>query len=291
MAAVSPTVDAPHIVAARRGFSLAGLGRLGVVAAVILVLLMLLGLAAPLVSPYDPLAMAPTRAFEAPSAAHLFGTDEFGRDLLSRVIYGTRASVGTALVVVLLSTLVGVPLGLVAGYFGGWIDAVIMRVVDAVLAFPAILLAMGLIAVLGQGPANGMVAVTIVSIPTFARLIRAVTLQQKKLEYVEAARALGARDARILFLTILPNCLPPLLPQIAINAGFAVLLESGLSFLGLGVKPPAPSWGQMLNSGRIYLHRAAWYGVFPGVFLTLLVLSLNLLADALQKMFSHGRIR
>jgi ABC-type dipeptide/oligopeptide/nickel transport system permease subunit len=262
-----------------------------ILAGLVLGVLAVIALLAPLVAPADPLVMTPHRAFEAPSAAYPFGTDEFGRDILSRVIFGTRISVGTAVIVVVMASSIGIPLGLAAGYFGGIVDSLIMRLIDTILAFPAILLAMGLIAVLGQSELNGMIAVIIVSIPTFARLVRANTLQQKGLEYVIAARAMGASDFRIIMRTLLPNCLPPLLPQIAINASFAVLLEASLSFLGLGPKPPTPSWGQMLNSGRIYLYRAPWYGFFPGVFLTSLVLALNILADALQRYLSHGKIR
>jgi peptide/nickel transport system permease protein len=261
------------------------------IATVALIALTLMALGAPLISPYDPLAMAPSRAFEPPSVSHWFGTDEFGRDLLSRVVYGARVSVGSAIIVVAVAGAIGVSLGLLAGYFGGMIDVLFMRVVDTILAFPAMLLAMGLVAILGQSATNAIVAVIIVSIPAFARLVRATTLQQKELEYVEAARVLGASDIRIMLRSILPNCLPSLLVQVAINGTWAVLIEAALSFLGLGTKPPTPSWGQMLNSGRTFLYRAPWYGVFPGVFLTMLVLSFNTLADTTQQILSRGRIR
>ena len=264
---------------------------LGLLAASLLAVFVLVGAAAPLLTPYDPLVMSPKQAFAPPSWSHLFGTDEFGRDLLSRAVYGTRISVGTAAVVVVVAVAIGAPLGLMAGYFGGAVDTVIMRLVDTILAFPAILLAMGLIAVLGQGAVNGMIAVIIVSIPAFARLVRASTLQQKEMEYVEASRVIGASHLRIMLRTVLPNCLAPLLVQVAINATWAVLLEAALSFLGLGVQPPTPSWGQMLNVSRNYLYRAPWYGLFPGVFLTMLVLSLNTVSDWLQKIMSHGKIR
>jgi peptide/nickel transport system permease protein len=175
----------------------------GLLAALVLIALVLLAVAAPLIAPYDPLVMSPTDAFQPPSLSHLFGTDEFGRDLLSRIIFGTRISVGTAVVVVVVASAIGIPLGMLAGYFGGKVDTVIMRLIDTILAFPAILLAMALIAVLGQGATNSMVAVSIVSIPAFARLVRASALQQKELEYVEAARVIGATDARIMLRTIL----------------------------------------------------------------------------------------
>ena len=158
-----------------------------------------------------------------------------------------------------------------------------MRVIDTLLAFPAIVLAMGLIAILGTGATNGMIAVIMVSIPSFARLVRASTLQQKAQEYVMAARCIGASDGRIIFSAILPNCLPSVLTQASISASTAVLLEAGLSFLGLGVVPPTPSWGQMLNTARPFLYRSAWYGLFPGIFLSVFVLALNMLSDSLQR--------
>jgi len=263
----------------------------GALAAGVLAALVVAAIAAPRIAPYDPLVMAPTHAFAPPSTAHLFGTDEFGRDLLSRVIFGTRVSVGSAAIVVGSAGIIGVPLGLVAGYYEGPMDAAIMRVIDAVLAFPAMLLAMGLIAILGLGSRNAVIAVIVVSVPAFARLTRASTLQQKALAYVEAARALGASDLRVMGRTILPNCLPPLLVQVAVNATWAVLLEASLSFLGLGAVPPTPSWGTMLSTSRDYLYRAPWYGLFPGVCLSILVLALNTLADTLQRVTSGGQVR
>jgi dipeptide transport system permease protein len=236
----------------------------------------------------DPLATTPRDAFLPPSSTYLFGTDDLGRDLFSRTIYGARFSLGTAIVVVIAAAGIGVPAGLVAGYREGIADTVMMRVVDIVLAFPAILLAMGLIAVIGAGWVNGALAVTIVSIPAFARLTRASVLQEKQKEYVMAARTAGAGTPRILFRTILPNCLGPLLVQAAFVATWAILLEAALSFLGLGVKPPDPSWGQMLSAGKTNLYRAWWYGFFPGLALTLVVLSLNTLGDTLQRTVSRG---
>lgn len=236
----------------------------------------------------DPLLTTPRDAFLPPSAAYLFGTDDLGRDLFSRTIYGARVSLGTALVVVIAAAGIGVPIGLIAGYREGFADTLMMRIVDIVLAFPAILLAMGLIAVIGAGWINGALAVTIVSIPAFARLTRASVLQEKQKEYVLAARTAGAGTPRILVRTILPNCLGPLLVQAAFVATWAILLEAALSFLGLGVKPPTPSWGQMLSAGKTNLYRAWWYGFFPGLALTLVVLSLNTLGDTLQRTVARG---
>jgi peptide/nickel transport system permease protein len=243
---------------------------------------------APLVSPYDPLTIDPVAMLAGPSAHHIMGTDELGRDILSRVIYGGRVSLGTALAVVLASAAIGATMGLVAGYFGGAIDMIVSRLIDVILAFPAILLAMGLIALLGVGTLNAGVAVTVVSIPSFARLARASALVEKDREYVEAARALGASHRWILFRSILPNSIGPLAVQAGVTATTAILLEAALSFLGLGTKPPTPSWGQMLSTSRGYLYQAWWYGLFPGVALTLVVLSLNHLADTAQRMAALG---
>jgi peptide/nickel transport system permease protein len=248
----------------------------------------LIALVPSLAAPRDPLATNPRDAFEEPSSQFLLGTDELGRDLLSRIVYGTRVSLGPALAVVVAAALAGVPIGLVAGYTRGWVESLLMRIIDVLLAFPAILLAMGLVAVLGQGTANAAIAVAVVSVPGFARLARASTLAQKPLDYVVAARAMGARHGRILLRTILPNCLGPLVVQAALVASAAILLEAALSFLGLGVKPPTPSWGQMLSAGKDYLYRAPWYGLYPGVALTLVVLALNQLGDTAQQIVDRG---
>jgi peptide/nickel transport system permease protein len=255
-----------------------------------LVLLVIAGatVLAPLVSPYDPLAIDPVAMATGPSAHHIMGADELGRDILSRVIYGGRVSLGTAAAVVIASAAIGVTMGLVAGYFVGAIDMIVSRLIDVILAFPAILLAMGLIALLGEGTLNAGVAVTVVSIPSFARLARASALVEKDREYVEAARALGASHRWILFRSILPNSIGPLVVQAGVTATTAILLEAALSFLGLGTKPPTPSWGQMLSTSRGYLYQAWWYGLFPGVALTLVVLSLNHLADAAQRLATGG---
>jgi ABC-type dipeptide/oligopeptide/nickel transport system permease subunit len=236
----------------------------------------------------DPLATTPRDAFLPPSRAYPFGTDDLGRDLLSRTVYGARVSLGTAVAVVVAAAAVGVPIGLLAGYREGVADALLMRAIDVVLAFPAILLAMGLIAVIGTGWVNGALAVTIVSIPAFARLARASVMQEKVREYVVAARTIGAGTPRILFRTILPNCLGPLLVQAAFVATWAILLEASLSFLGLGVSPPTPSWGQMLSAGKTNLYRAWWYGFFPGLALTLVVLSLNTIGETTQRIIRKG---
>jgi len=264
---------------ARRPRGAVGLGLTGVlVAAAVL---------APLVSPHDPLALAKGFELARPSTAFPFGTDELGRDLLSRVLYGGRVSLVVASVSVLLASAVGVIVGLAGGYFGGVWDAVIMRLTDTILAFPAVILAMAVVSLLSPSSFNAMLAVAVVGIPTFARLTRGAVLAEREREYVEAARAAGASDLYTIFRTILPNTLTPVLIQVTVSMGFAVLLEAGLSFLGLGTQPPQPSWGAMLFASASFLNQAPWYGFFPGVFLTALVLGLNLIAEALQEALSR----
>ena len=243
---------------------------------------------APWIAPQDPLVQNRAEQFKAPSLPHPFGTDEFGRDILSRVIHGARVSLLTGAVAVLIGAVTGVPLGLLGGFAGGWIDASIMRVLDFLLAVPAILLAMVIIAILGPGSFNAMLAVGVVSIPSFARLTRASTLSLKEREFVMATRALGVGPMYLMFRTILLNALTPIVVQVAVTGAVAMLLEAALSFLGLGTQPPTPSWGSMLNAGRSFLHQAPWYGLFPGIVITLSVLSLNALADTLQTLVDRG---
>jgi peptide/nickel transport system permease protein len=260
----------------------------GLIASATLALLGIVALTAPWIAPHDPLAQSRADRFLPPSLGHPFGTDEFGRDILSRVIHGARISLLTGTVAVLLGGTVGVPLGLLGGFAGGWTDAAIMRVLDFLLAVPAILLAMVIIAVLGPGSFNAMLAVGIVSVPSFARLTRASTLALKEREFVVATRALGVGPAYLMFRTILLNALTPIVVQVAVTAAVAMLLEAALSFLGLGTQPPAPSWGSMLNTGRSFLYQAPWYGLFPGAVITLSVLALNALADAMQAVVDRG---
>jgi peptide/nickel transport system permease protein len=243
---------------------------------------------APWIAPQDPLAQNRAEQFLAPSLPHPFGTDEFGRDILSRVIHGARVSLLTGAVAVLIGAVIGVPLGLLGGFVGGVTDAAIMRVLDFLLAVPAILLAMVIIAILGPGSFNAMLAVGVVSIPSFARLTRASTLSLKEREFVVATRALGVGPAYLMFRTILLNALTPIVVQVAVTGAVAMLLEAALSFLGLGTQPPTPSWGSMLNTGRSFLHQAPWYGLFPGIVITLSVLCLNALADVLRSLVDRG---
>lgn len=271
-----------------RRFPRAPRHRGGVVALTTLGLLAAMAVLAPLVAPEDPLVQNREARFRPPSAAHPFGTDEFGRDILSRVVHGARISLLTGAVAVLIGASVGVPLGLAGGFLGGWADALIMRVLDFLLAVPAILLAMVIIAVLGPGSFNAMLAVGVVAVPSFGRLARASTLSLKEREFVVATRALGVGPVYLMFRTILLNALTPVVVQVAVTGAVAMLLEAALSFLGLGTQPPAPSWGSMLNTGRSFLYQAPWYGLFPGVVITISVLALNGLADALQALVDRG---
>ncbi|MGH7321312.1 MAG: ABC transporter permease [Candidatus Rokuibacteriota bacterium] len=255
-------------------------GRLGlaIVGAYVLVTV-----AAPWIVPIDPLVMARGQELAVPSRAHLLGTDEFGRDILSRTVYGVRVSLLVGTLAVLLGGVPGVLSGLVSGYIGGRFDATLMRLWDGLLAFPTILLAIALATVLGAGPLNAGIALGMVGLPQFSRIARASVLVEREQEYVLAARASGALGARIMGRHILPNVLAPVLVQVTLAMGYAVLLEAGLSFLGLGVQPPDPSLGGMLNSSRKYLYQASWYAVFPGATITGLLLGLNWVSEALAE--------
>jgi peptide/nickel transport system permease protein len=246
--------------------------------------LVLAAIAAPLLAPHNPLEQSIAHALEGPTFDHPFGTDEFGRDLLSRVIFGARLSLLTAGGATAVAVLIGVPGGMVSAYFRGWAELIIMRLVDFLLAVPAIILAMALIAVLGRSTTNALLAIAIVSVPFFARIAQASVLMVKEQEFVVATRSIGAGDLHLLGHTILPNILSPILVQMTITAAVAILLEASLSFLGLGTPPPAPSWGSMLSTGKGYLNQSAWYGVLPGLFLTVTVFSLDAVTHLLQRL-------
>ncbi len=259
-------------------------------AGIILVgLMILLAVLASALSPYQPLEMYPEHRLEGPSLRHPFGTDEFGRDLLSRILHGARISIRTGVCSILLATVVGVNIGLLAGYYGKWFDSVSMRLMDAVISFPATLLAVVVIAIMGTGSFSALLAIAIVNIPSFARLTRANVLGEKAKGYVEANHALGAGDMRIMYLEIFPNIVSTLFVQITVSIASAILLESALSFLGLGTPPPAPSWGSMLSTGKNFLLYAPWYVIFPGIALTVLITGLYLLGDGLRDVFDPRR--
>ena len=256
--------------------------RTGVIGVLILILLITAALFAPWLSRADPFAIGNGMPFAPPSSTHPFGTDDLGRDVFSRVLYGARVSLRVALLSVTAALVVAVPLGLAAGYFGGLVDGVISRLFDTIFAFPAILIGIGFVAVLGPDLQNVIIAVAIINIPTIGRLVRASVLGQRDQDYVEAIRAAGATVPRITLRHILPNAIPPLFVQVALAAGEAVLLEAAFSFLGLGSRPPTPSWGAMLNEGRRFLDRAPWLGIFPGLAITVMIFGLNALGDGLR---------
>jgi peptide/nickel transport system permease protein len=243
---------------------------------------LILAAAAPWLAPYDPVAADFGDVLSAPSPRHLFGTDDIGRDILSRVIHGSRISLEAGLFTVAVALVVGLPLGLAAGFFGGRIDDLIMRAIEVILSFPTLVLALGITAILGPRLIHALFAIGVVFVPHFARLIRAQVLSVKENDYVTAATALGARDLRVVARHILPNCLAPLFVQSTYSVSFAILTEAALSFLGLGTQPPTPSWGIMLASGRGYLEQAPWLGAFPGAAIFLTVLGFNLLGDGLR---------
>ena len=241
-----------------------------------------LALFAPAIAPFDPLATSWSAIRKAPSMAHWFGTDEIGRDVLSRVIWGARASLSAGLVSVSIALALGVPIGLLAGYVGGLTDGLVSRFTDAMLACPFLILAIALAAFLGPSLTNAMIAIGISATPVFIRLTRAQVLAIKVEDYVEAARAVGNPHLRIVLRHILPNVLPPLIVQATLATAAAIIAEASLSFLGLGQQPPAPSWGSMLNTAKNYVENAPWMAVWPGVSIFLLVLSFNLLGDGLR---------
>lgn len=256
--------------------------KLAVLGAVILLFLVAVALLAPWVSTHSPFKMNIKERLQPPSQSHLFGTDGYGRDLFSRVVYGAAIGLRVGFLSIAVAMAAGIILGLISGYYRGWIDAIIMRIMDAVLSFPIILLAIGIMAVLGAGFANLMIALGLVYTPRFARLVRSSVLSIREKEYIEAARVTGCSDLTILFVHILPNCWAPVIIQATISFGYAILWEAALSFLGLGAPPPSPSWGSLLADGKEVLTRAPWMTYFPGMAIALTVLALNLFGDGLR---------
>ncbi|MEY3652672.1 MAG: hypothetical protein RL739_842 [Pseudomonadota bacterium] len=242
----------------------------------------LMALLAPWLGLQDPIATSWGAIRKAPSAAHWFGTDEIGRDVFARVVWGTQASLLAGVVSVSISLLIGVPLGLLAGFVGGWVDMVIARITDAFLACPFLILAIALAAFLGPSLSNAMMAIGISAAPIFVRLTRGQVMQVKVEDYIEAARAVGNPPWRIALRHVLPNTLPPILVQATLAIASAVIAEASLSFLGLGQQPPAPSWGSMLNTAKNYVEQAPWMAIWPGASIFLLVLSFNILGDGLR---------
>jgi peptide/nickel transport system permease protein len=256
--------------------------RLAMFGTVVILLLVICAVLASVIAPHDPVLVNPKTRLMTPGIPYLLGTDEFGRDVLSRIIYGTQISLKVGVISVGIALAAGVSLGLISGYYGGWIDNLISRVMDVFFAFPAILLAIAIMAVLGSNLTNVMIAIGIVYTPGFARVTRSAVISVRRSEYVEAAQALGATDLTIIVRHILPNSMAPIIVQTTLSLGFAILAEAALSFLGLGPEPPTPSWGLMLSTGRGFMETAPWVAIFPGVAIVLAVLSFNLLGDGLR---------
>ncbi len=259
-------------------------------AVMVLVALVVLAAAAPYVAPYDPFVLIPGGMLHPPSRQFLFGTDELGRDIASRVVYGTRISLQIGFVTVGISLLFGTTFGLLAGYYGGRVEGTIMALMDVLLAFPQILLALAILAMLGPSLVNAMIAVGISGVPVYARTARGVTLALRGMDYLDAARAQGAADPRILLRHVLPNMIPPIIVLATAGMGISLLVAAGLSYLGLGAQPPIPEWGAMLSEARAYLRNAWWMATFPGLAIMVVVLSLNLCGDWLRD-FLDPRLR
>jgi peptide/nickel transport system permease protein len=253
-----------------------------IVGLIIILILIITALFAPLIATHNPTAQSIPDRYQAPSGEHLLGTDELGRDIFSRIVYGTRISIQIGLIAVGISMVVGVFLGAIAGYYGKWVDQIVMRIIDILMAFPSILLAIALVAVLGPNLRNAMIAVGIVGVPQFARIVRSAVLSVKETEFIEAARAIGGKHGRILFRHVLPNSMAPIIVQTTLGIGTAILDAAGLSFLGLGAQPPTPEWGAMLSDGRAAIQNAPWVVAFPGIAIFLFVLGFNLFGDGLR---------
>jgi peptide/nickel transport system permease protein len=285
-AAFSPTllksggeiIETPFRRMLRRLFRRRG----AIVGLVIILLFLAFAIFAPLLTPYDPIQQSWTSVRKPPSTSHWFGTDDVGRDILSRVIFGTRASLMAGVISVAIALSIGVPLGLMAGYLGGFVDGLISRFTDAMLACPFLILAIALAAFLGPSLGNAMIAIGVTTTPIFVRLTRGQVMAVKVEDYVEAARAIGNPRWRIALVHILPNIMPALLVQATLSIAAAIIAEAALSFLGLGQQPPAPSWGSMLNSAQRFLVNAPWMAVWPGLAIFLTVLSFNLVGDGLR---------
>ena len=253
-----------------------------ILAVIIIAVVLFMALAGELVAPYGANEINVMNQLQPPNLTHIFGTDELGRDVFSRVIIAARVSVQVSVVSVALALVMGVSIGLLSGYFGRWVDIVGMRSMDVIFSFPVMLLALAIVAMLGPGLVPAMIAIGVVYTPYFARITRASVLSVREETYIRAARSIGASDARILRLHVLPNVMAPIIVQTSLSLAFAILTEAALSFLGLGVQPPQPSWGRMLFDGRGFITEAWWMAVFPGLAIFLTVLALNLIGDAMR---------
>ncbi len=280
-AARVPTEPVPSVSGQRRLLRRLRGERKAVLGLAIVVILTIVAIIGPALAPHDPEAND-FMLFQEPSRDHLFGTDSFGRDILSRMMAGTRVSFTVGISVALLSMAIGVTMGMLAGYFGGWLDSLISRFLDLLWAFPEIILAVGMVAVFGAGIRNIIIAVAIAYLDDFARVVRAEVLRLREEEYTLAARSMGAGHGRIMFRHMLPNIMAPIIVQATFAVGLGILAESGLTFLGLGVDPSTPTWGLIINEGRDFVRQAWWISVFPGLAIMITVLGLNLLGDGLR---------
>lgn len=267
----------------RRGLFRDLLRNSGAVIGVALLLVVIgAAVAAPYITRYDPIKINPPDRIQAPSREHWLGTDQFGRDIFTRVVYGARISLPVGLIAVVIASLVGTLLGLLAGYYGRFLDAIVMRLIDTMLAFPGILLALVVVAILGASLPNVMIAVGVGEIPRYTRLVRGSVLSAREALYVDAARVTGVRDAAILYRHILPNVVGPIVVLATLSVGTAILAAAGLSFLGLGAQPPRPEWGSMLADGRQFLSSQWWIATMPGLAIALTVLAVNMAGDGLR---------
>lgn len=281
-AVAAPTTVAAQRAQRRRLISRALANPLSLAGLLIIGLLILMAVIAPWLSPYDPIQTNVPRRLEAPSGEHLFGTDQLGRDILSRILYGTRISLRIAVLAAVIATLIGVPLGLISGYFRGRVDDLLMRLTDMFMAFPRLILAMAIAAALSPTLENVIIAISLAAWPAYARLARSVTLGLREENFVEAARALGASPLRILGRHVAPGVISPVVIQVSLDMGGIILTAAGLGFIGFGAQPPTPEWGVMISEGRNYITGQWWVSTFPGIAISLVVLGFNLLGDGIR---------
>lgn len=282
---VTQTLDQPRQSAFGNFFSVFLENKAAVVGGLIILFYIFIAVFAPVLAPYHPHDINLDNKLMPPSMEHWMGTDDKGRDILSRILYGSRLSMGVGFAAVIFGAFFGITLGLIAGYYGKWIDSIIMRCMDVLLAFPGILLALAIVSALGPSLINVTIAVGAFSVPLFARIVRGSTLEVKQLEYIDAIRSLGAKDSTIIFKHILPNILSPIIVQGTLRVATAILSAAGLSFLGLGAQPPSSEWGTMLSSGRDFLFSAPYIAIFPGLAIAFLVLGFNIFGDGLRDAF------
>lgn len=263
-------------------FSEAIRSKLVVAGFVMVAIIALIALLAPIISPYDPYEISGLARLSPPSFEHYFGTDNLGRDIFSRVLYGVRTSLVVSMLSIFIGLLFGTVIGLISGFLGGTVDNLTNRILDVFFGIPTLLLAIALSAVLGTGILNPIIAIAIINIPFFARLVRGPTMAEKSKQYVQASRAIGADTSRIVFRYILPNVVPLVIVQATVSLSYAILIEASLGFVGLGVQPPTPSLGNMLNEGRTYLEIAPWFSIFPGLAIMIMIMAFNLAGDGLR---------